>query len=257
MAGFFSKQNFLTSVEYIKNTPIYEYDMKAAGYSVGKELELFTDDELNELKGLNKKERNIKIGLMMRKDKDLLDAIEKGIKNFVYKFCKENDIHQSDIVSLKKDAIFTIVPAKKRKFGDHIVFVEASKFSSFVQLNRIEFYYSIWEDTLTVKGLSKNTYNFHKDHFLLIIKRILKFAENSNYKDLFRFIKNEKDLYLNENLPPEYYFEMNQNCQLRLYESLDSYEAFTSNPNYPLDDIDISYNYITYIAPLIRILLTT
>jgi hypothetical protein len=119
-------------------------------------------------------------------------------------------------------------------------------------LNKVEFYYSVWNNEFDIKGV------VDKEHPLLThICSIIKLNEKANNKELiFKNLQKLRLEYLERKLPIEYYREINPNNTFKFlcrYASFVPTQDEISKELLPL--IDISFNYVNFIIPLISILI--
>jgi len=242
------RQNYLTSINSLIGIPVFEYDITSAGLSVIKEKKLLDQSIISELEELPKYERNVRIGMLGRTDKDLMEGIDSGLKVAIKRFCKYNDIKEEDIIAIKRDAIFTMRAASRLIVSDHISFRLDHEFSSYINLNRIEFYYSNSDDSLTVRGISKSVIEKHQDYFLDFIKNIIRSCETFDKDKFLVFLDSQRKKYIDYRLDINCYREFNYNNKFKLEDRLSGNLLMTENYN---EDLDISYNYINFLLPLI------
>jgi len=232
---------------------IREYDMREAGFNLIKEYGLLKPSKIKYLEeNFTKQERTIEIGKLQNSNKYLAKNMMEAFKEARKQFCDMNEIENEDILSIKKDAIFIIKKqCRHLKFGDYIEFSMKNRYSSYCYLNKMEFYYSVWNDNFDIKGAT------NKEHPLLKhICNIIKYNEKSNKELIFKQLQKLRIDYLERSLPVEYYRELNPNNSFKLLEHYARYSLYLDNTTKKfLDQIDISYNYINFIIPLISILI--
>ena len=120
------------NIEFLIDSNIVEYDMKSAGLSIVKELKLLPESRIRKLEALPKDECKKQIGLIQRDDKDFKEKFKPGFELFRRKLFEENNFQDSDILTIKRDAIYTI-----DKFVDHtefgnIVFRKKNTYTSYL-----------------------------------------------------------------------------------------------------------------------------
>jgi hypothetical protein len=232
---------------------ITEYDMKEAGFSLIKEFSLLPNNVISTLSKLTKQERTIRIGKLMKSDQ--FNLSEELMESFIEArrlFFESNELESQDILSIKKDAIFVIDKScDYLDFGDNIHFVPKNKYSSFIKLDGIELYYSAWKDTMDIKKTS------NKDNPLFgHIKKILKSNETVSKDNLFQLLQKFRSDYLNFRLETECYRELNIENKFRINSDMVSNLVLTDRLDESLVDyINIEYNYIHIVIPLISVLL--
>lgn len=254
MSNLYKKHNYLNKDILTLRTTIREYDMSEAGFSLIKEYSLLPDDLIEHLESdFSKSERTKEIGKLMINDKDLSADLMKSFVKARKGFFLANEIQDEDVLAIKKDAIFII---EKRceylEFGDYIVFKPKNRYSSYLNLANKEFYYSIWKDELHTKGFGDIQSPMFDD-----IKHIMKMNETVKDRNKFyKIVQEYRRDYLSRELEVETYRELNHQNQFKLTCEADTFaiyaDFFDEENDYMLD---ITYNYLTYIIPLINILI--
>jgi hypothetical protein len=247
-------QNYLNrNIKFIKNSAIYQYDMISAGLACAFEYQLIDEEKYNYLKSLPKKERQIKLGMLCRNNSEITKGIEYGIKDTMHEFISNNDITNSNIISIKRDGIFTLKKCNNLDITDVLKFREAESYSSYFNLFNKEFYYSNQNKTLTVKGITQSVVEYHQQYILKEIVKLINIAENNDYKTVIISCKNFKKKYLNLELEEESYREFNNNSKFRLMIDISGTNLFTDF--FPgKKRINIGYN-LNYINPLLGYLI--
>lgn len=205
-----NKQNWLNpNIEYIFNTEIIEYDMQDAGFSLVKQFKLLPDDKIRELASIPKGiERHVAIGKLQGADKVFSEALNAKFAEVRKIFLATNDIKDDDIISVKKDAIFTIGQRSRLRFGA-VQFVPKNCYSSYIRLpsiNDLEIYYS--SDKTDFKGMGKPAVNRHRLYMISFIRKLISMLE-SHDQSAKRYIKRFIDDYKDHNLEDEFYIEFN------------------------------------------------
>jgi len=254
MSATLANQHIYTNSDIgLMKSIIREYDMREAGFNLIKEYGLLKQSKIDYLEqNFTKQERTIEIGKLQRDNKKLADNMMNAFRKARLEFCELNEIENEDILSIKKDAMFIIKKqCKNLKIGDNIEFSMKNRYSSYCYLNKLEFYYSVWNDNFDIKGATD------KEHPLLKhICNIIKLNEKSNRQLIFRNLQKLRIEYLERKLPVEYYREINPNNSFKLLERYARYVLYLDEiAEEFLDQIDISYNYINFIVPLISILI--
>ena len=121
----------------------------------------------------------------------------------------------------------------------------------FYAFNDLEFYVN---NMLTLKGLGENALKLHKEYMLDTLAKILKSFEICNRKVIINNVVKFADLYKSKELHDEYYRELNNDSLFR-YKIDVMGNSVGMDTIDSLDNIDISYNYLRYIVPLINIII--
>lgn len=235
---------------YLRNVKITEYDIKSAGLSVIKFKKILPEDEIQKLEKMDKHKRTVKEGWLQRSNPAIANAIVDTLGNVRKAFVFLNNIPIGNVISIKKDALFLVnTNPTVTTIKDVFEFRKKSTYTSYLRLNKIEFYYSSLTDTLDIKGLSSDAINRQERYLLKDIKQILKSAEKLDSTSLYRFLKNYRSKYLNRLLDKEYYRELDSG-RFRIGSYL-----LTEIDDEMLQEVDVSQNYIGYILPIINMLL--
>lgn len=248
----------------LTNAEIVEYDIKSANTSLMKEYGLLDPEAIRLLEDMPKKQRQVHVGLILREDKELAKKLEDAFNTTISRFIRENKLDQTvDILAIRKDAVFVInKPIRTRKFGPHIEFVRKSTFASFIRIgDKMELFF---------KPKGSKEPRFELDHFMKegpdydrtiaklepgmisFIEELLALAESSaSRRVIYKYISEFCLLYKTRQLDAEYYREFNRNARFRITNEESSSTFDVIDDSY-VDDLDITYNYINVIIPVIR-----
>lgn len=229
--------------------PIREYDMSEAGYSLLREFNYLSEEQSNILNSLpTKMDRTIMIGKFLKNNKVLSENLMNAFTIARKSFIENNNLDDNDILEIKKDALFVINKiCKELEFGKYINFKMKNKYTSYYNLGKIKIYYNSSNNKIDIKGY--NQYNPLFNYLIPIFK-----AYEFNRNILFKLLKNLRTDYINRKLPIECYREINS---LSLYNTSYKICKNTIYSDNPLDIniLDISYNYMNIIYPIIKILI--
>lgn len=242
-------------IVFLFGTEITEYDIHAAGPSICREFNLLPKDTLDEIDKMDKKAKNIKIGLIQRKDKEFTKKLLQGFEEARKRFFDANDIHREDIVSIKKDAIFIQGRYCENTDFGHIHFASKNRYSSYFRLNRLEFYINTRLQKIDIKGLGqgdslKEVITLHKEYMLKFILKFAKMREDEVGRiDVRRYLTKFISAYRKKELPIGYYRELAQGNSFKVWdEGLQKYIRISDTAE--VEPIDIGLNYMEYIVPL-------
>ena len=237
------------NIFYLFNKSIYEYDMKNAGFNLTKAYKLLPVSKIEELGRMKKDRRTIEIGKIQRKDDSYKIKLIQAFKEARRMFFEMNELENSDIISIKKDAIFTTKKCNFQKFLEYIEFREKNYYTSYIRLNRkVELYYS--ERQMDIKGLGKDTIEYHKDyiiHFLHLYFKKMECDEKSNVLD---FIRKFIDKYKRRELALGYYRRFDRDPYYQVLNDANKYYEYWEENK---DEIDISYNFFEVLIKLAKI----
>lgn len=254
----YNKDQYLNkNISFIISNMIREYDIRSAGLNILFWKNAVTEKDYKYLSSLDKSSRNIQIGLMIRDNPKLSDILKKGFSEIRHRFMESNNLSNDDILSIKKDAIFVINKRPINTTIGNIEFVNKNTYTSYYYFNKIEFYYYIREDKLDIKGISDMTLEKHQDYFIDFLKMIFKLSERSDSKIIRKKIREFSNDYKKLKLNVGYYRELNYDSLFKIYNfkvkgkllATDNIDRDMLNNKF----VDISYNYMRYIIPLINI----
>ena len=207
---------------------------------------------------MDKKSKNIKIGLIQRKDKEFAKKLQDGFITARKWFIEANEISEDDIVSIKKDAFFIARRnCSKVDFGN-IHFRSKNFYSSYFRLNKLEFYISTSKHIIDIKGLGQGKSleeikELHGDYMLSFIMKFCLYKEVGIPRDdvaikIAKFIRR----YRNKELPIGYYRELGFGNAYKVFDPELNRYIFLADigEDADLTNLDISTNYLNYIVPL-------
>lgn len=229
-----SKTTWLNpNIEYLFGNEIFEYDIRDAGFSLIKQYKLLPDSKIKELSMMNKGvERHIEIGKIQRDNKEFSSKLLDKFAEIRSIFISANNLSSNDILSVKKDAIYTIGQCNRLKFGS-IEFCPKNYYSSYIrfgEISNLEIYYS--DINIDIKGMGNHAINRHRLYMLEFLRSTINMIENNDSKikrTIIRFIND----YKTQNLDEEFYIEFNNASR----------------------EINPIFNYKNIIIPLVNIIL--
>lgn len=243
----YEKIIYTNPIDAVLSNYIREYDISKANINV-----LFRKGAINKkdylyLYSLPKITREIKIGLMLRDNKEMSEVLKTGIIEAKKEFFEANDIKFKDVLSIKNDAIFLIEKIPTITKFDNIEFKYKNIYTSYYHLDKLELYYfnSIVDNMeyLHVKGINEELLKLHENYFEEFLKTTFESAQNEQISKVLEFIKAFRYNYISLQLPIGYYREFNNRSKFSMKQSsivfrylVDSIDE--NNKKY----LDISYN---------------
>ena len=204
-----SKQTYYNpNIEYIFNNEIIEYDMKNAGINIIQHFKLLPQDQVDKLLNLDKTERHIAVGKLQRNDKGLSSAMSEKFAEMRGLFVSANNLSVDNIISVKKDAIYTVGSCQNLKFGK-VEFIPKNRYSSYIRFTdsmNIEIYYN--PRGTDIKGIGESGVNKHRLYMLHFLSKIVSYLETKN-ASLKIFLRSFIDQYKGMELDAGYYIEFN------------------------------------------------
>jgi len=213
---------------------IREYDIEKANINILYKYKVITKEQYDYLYKCPRMERQITIGNLERKNKEITEIKKKGITEAKKLFFESNDISDNEVLSIKNDAIFLINKVATITRFDNINFVNKNVYTSFYRLNnnKIEAYYLYDRikdiEKIDIKGISKEKVDLHREFFIDFLLTVFQTSELESIEDTIKLISSFNQIYLNLDLDVEYY---------RNFDEMSKYMIAMKNRNYYLDTI--------------------
>lgn len=236
---------------FMFNKTIIEYDMKEAGFSLIKEFNLLPDSVIDKLKEKPKSERTISIGMIQRDNRELAENLSLAFQSARKMFFESNQLEYNDIVSVKKDAIFTSRPVDSCEFGKYIKFRKKNQYTSYLYLGKaLELYYS--PSHLDIKGINDSKIKLHEGYMVDLFKKYFHKAETESPEVLLDFMRRFTDKYKRKELDIGYYRTFDNRSALEIYRNgeLMLFDKYMENDK---EDISIDFNFFNVLLKLMRI----
>lgn len=242
---------------------IIEYDMIDGGLSIIKEEKLLPQHMIDEFSHMKKGlKRNAAIGKLRHTERysDVPKRQNELFTKYRLLFGEKNELEDDDILSIKKDAIFTKKFCYNLQMGEYVAFAEKHVYQAYMAINvddpkgkkHLEFYWS--EDGhVDVKGIQdKKLDKYHKDYTLKVIWKFMRyltfFDTEGAINYLVRFMSDYKMLRLDTG----YYRTFNDDSIFPI--------VFDGKPMLWMDvgpdqlvDCDITYNYLKIYTQMLNL----
>lgn len=232
--------------------------MHAAGPSLCKQFKLLPESTLEMLDKMDKKAKNIKVGLIQKHDKEFTKKLLEAFALARKWFLESNNLEEDRIISIKKDAIFTANQYCDKTQMGYVEFHGKNHYTSYIRLNKLEFYINTKTNQVDIKGLGqgdslKEVISLHGDYMIRFILTFCKLREHevdrqTAYEILIPFVKK----YKTKKLPIEYYRELARGNSYHVWDE-DSQDYIRIEDTDDIENIDISLNYQEYILPLVNL----
>lgn len=257
----YERSNWINpAYEYLFGKKIVEYDMQSAGFSLIKEYGLLDEKTIHDLdKVESKKELVVKVGLIQKNNKEFAKKLSDAFKDARKRFFEANALNEKNILSIKKDAFFTIDTECSVTQLGKLNFRPKHQYSSYMKLQKIEFYIDTRDRVIDIKGLGQGAIHdklveLHKDGMLSFI---IDFARGREIHTdiqrqsfwLSKFVKR----YREKSLDIQYYRELSQTMDFKV-NSEEGILSMTECPEEFRKDLEISYNYYNFIVPIVSII---
>ena len=248
--GIGDKQQYKAPYLYLINMWLKEYDIEKANISILYEEGILSDQEYQKFYHMEKREREVSIGCLLRDNRNLISILQNGMKKARNTFLLENHIEDSDVLYIDNDSI-TVIQPKMNTNKEYITqfnrinFRLKKVYSSFYRLKDIDFLYfndGVKEDYRIKYANSKDMIEKHKNGFLEFLLTICNEAEMGHVLNPLQMIKFTYCKYVRHELSADFYREFNIKSMFRLKPGL-SFVYYTDIPSgYNMNYVDISYN---------------
>lgn len=250
----YNRTSYLTTKPMVHDH-IYEYDIHAANLTMLRLSGKVDESTLNKLERMDKADREVTVGKMIKRNKEIWKIISDGIRHAKEKLFRANQIQDDEVLTIKNDAVFIIGrKLKKTTFGP-IEFRMKNHYSVFQQFGKLEFYYDGKRDVLDIKGLNDQIMKEpdHQNGMLKFLRAFFKIVGREDPHEIRQFLIQFVHDYKHKKLSHCYYRELNQ---LNIYRTIYEISGFEYNlviaGDSDLDMINGIYNYKRYLLPLIQ-----
>lgn len=217
--------NYKTPVKYFVNTYIREYDLSKANISALFFAGRTTQEDYLTYLNMDKRERETKIGLWIKKDPSVYKDIQKGIIEAKRRLSYANDIEDFEVVSIKNDAMFIVGKELSQIVFPPFEFKVKNKYTVYLQLANLEIYYGdfvnpqtgVVETVIDVKGIPDDTLVYHQGGMLDLICDVCYKIQREDIEETVKWLGEMYQSFLLRKLPKQY------------YRNFDSYSGFTIN----------------------------
>lgn len=246
-ATTFNRSNYTTPVKYILSGNIREYDISKANISILLYYGLITKQQYDYYYHMPKEQREVQVGLLQQKDKELSKALNKGFIKMNNLFLSANNIKESEIVSIKKDSLFLLekVPSVTtfENNGSTIEYKPKGVYNSYFNILRKEYYYYFngitGDERIDVKGINDRNLLLHYGYFLDFICDFFNHLQTKRIEETITLVNNFYSKYINYELSVEFYRDFSE---YSMYRIKDCPYAISSASQDQLKYMDISYN---------------
>lgn len=264
MTNLYLQQNYLNPSRYISGR-IIEYDLKAANISSLRSGNFISQEDYEYLSNLPKIQREVEIGLRIKRDKSVYDNIQKGIKGAKKLLIESNNISDDNIVRIANDAVYvnSVIDLPYTIFGNYLKFVKKSEANVFVNLGSPILFLGFREDgniNVDFKNINQDILYLHEDYMINTIVTTVVLIERSSIYEAINYITNICNQYVSLQLPLGFYREFNNQSSYRIkniavpFGSTDAQFGIQTLSENDKQYIDINYNY-TILRELFSIVL--
>lgn len=248
-----------TSIDLYIGT-LVEYDMRDGGLNILKEYKLLPPYMIERVEKLKKgTARNQFVGKLKYHElyHDVPKIQNEKFKELRMRFGEMNELEDSDIFAVRKDAIFVKRYCYETRIGEFIEFREKNVYDAMMRINsnnsNIEFYWKPNDKTLDVKGLVDHAVRKHDGYLNEMIWTFMKHLASFDEDSARRYIVSIIDKYKFLELEPEYY---------RMYDKSSAYQMIINNEVVLIDDVgaseipntNIGYNFTNLLVPMLQLI---
>ena len=236
------------------NSRIIEWDIKSGNTSIMRAFNLCPIERIQELEEMKKQDRVIAVGNMM-KDSEFSKKLEAGFNQVVNEFMELNGLNKDDdVLRIMRDAVYVINnPIKYDTIREYCHFIPKNEYIGYFFLSPYEFFIS--QHGIDVKGIDDEKLKSHENGTLRVIRDVYDACVEYNMDQvkINAFMKGVVDAYIHRDLEFDAYREFNNesNFRINMYGHEVLSDAITERD---LSDVDISFNYLKIIIPLIKLL---
>ena len=231
--------NYKTQYKYFINTFIREYDLSKANINALLYTKRISVEDHKTYLAMDRNERETKIGLWIKKDKSVYKDIQKGIIEAKRRLVFANNIEDSEVVSVKNDAMFIAGRNLASTIFPPFEFKVKNVSTVYLQAADLEIYYGdivdpvsgIVNTNIDVKGIGDDMLILHQDGMLDLICNLCYKLQREDIKDTMKWMANMYEAFITRSLPKQY------------YRNFDSFSGYTINTFYrvaSLGEIDDS-----------------
>jgi hypothetical protein len=251
----YAKHNWTRKdIHYIKNTRITEYDMSNAGINILLTKGLLKPDFVNHLNKMDKLQKNITVGKILQKNPEWNKIMMEEFVAIRKYFMEVNNLDDSDILSIKKDAIFVIdKKVRHLKLSANYEFKEKNTYDTYLNIMNKEFYVNIEKELYDTKGFSDLVLKYQEDYFIDFIITTL-VLDRSSEREKFEHIKEFRTKFLTFQLEPNFYFDLLDGGYIYKYNKNSTVPLISTVEPEDLSVCDITNNY-KFLFELIQIIL--
>jgi hypothetical protein len=234
---------------HLRNVLIQEYDMTMAGLCALRRCGAYLD-LVERLQGLPKYERVIQEGLAKQRDPDIDRAMTHGLQLNLLDFCRANNIDQSRLIAVRRDSLTFYGPRPTTTEFEFVKWKHVGDWDVYHRLDQIELFMSLTGDVV-YKGMGAEKYELHVAFLAAALRNYMALEISSSVRCLEYLARLRSD-YLNFRLPVGFYREFNADSFYRTTIGYHRQTVCCEIPPSSPEVLDITYNYINVILPLLR-----
>jgi len=249
---------FRRSAYVSSRTPIIdritEYDIKSANTTMLRRAKLIKEKDLQAIEALPKHDREVMIGNMIKRDKQIGKVIRKGIVEGKRLLFQANGVQSDEIQAIRSDAVFIIGRRLKTiEFGP--ITFRPTSYSMYMKLAGLEYYYRSSDNHVDIKGINDSIVEEpdHQAGIVNFMATVMGYLTRNRRDALRKYLIEFSEAYKAMELPLCYYREMSK---LNAYRTTMEISDFSYATTMPSEDdkkiINGIYNYNRFVLPVIQ-----
>ena len=159
------KTNYTSSISYLTNVFITEYDIEKANINVLYTKGMIPKDIYEWLYSAEKMVREKYIGMLQRDNLEYTRILKEGIMEAKKLLFEANQINDNEVLSIRNDAVYVINRTLEHTRFGLINFKKKETYTSFYQIKDKEFYYYYNRinkiEYIEVKGINNSVLKLH------------------------------------------------------------------------------------------------
>lgn len=221
----YNEKNYTINLGYLFNNYIREYDISKANINVLFAKGIIDQDTYTKLYNADRMQRQVYVGMMIKNNESIQEVLSEGLIEYKKKFFEANDITDSDIISIKNDAVFILNKVPRILTFDNITFVHKNTYTSFMKIHELEFYYGadMNSEVIDIKGIKDTDLEIYHMDFLNIVLDFFRHIQQNGPEITLQYITSVIHSYLNLELP------------------INAYRRFRSSNDFTLNGLTLAY----------------
>lgn len=247
MGDLWKEKNYLLDIPYLIAHHIYEYDIQKANINVLRELNYIDDEYYNRLAKMPKIKRQVEIGYLIKYTDGLSDNLANGIASFRKKFFESNNLEDTDILSIKNDAIFVIDKSPSITQFGRVHFIKKNSYTSYMKISKnieVYFEFNVIDGTISldVKGISDENLDKHHQYMATFIAEVMYYIETGDISGALTYVSDFYTNYVERKIHPGYYRNFNAASDYTIMANGIEYSVAYCDSDSMFRSLDISVN---------------
>lgn len=236
ISRLYERTNYLLDIPYITSY-VTEYDLSKANISSLKYMGYLSDKDYNWLYNADKMVREIYIGNLERSNHEVSKLKKQGILEARKQLFFENKLQDSEILSIKNDAVFVIGNRLIKNQFEHFTFNKKNVYTFFMSTSsKLEIYYLSDRisnlEVIDVKGINDNILPLHENYMISFLCEIFYMIQNNTIEDTISYFNDFYKNFIELKLDIGYYREFNAESIYRINSERQSFGFQFIDPSY-------------------------